>query len=88
VSNQIEQTLNGAALERAGLGTLLETYDRSVRMTPDFIGAVYADSALSARAAEAGRWYRAWLSDKKPALKCEQICLQLLEKVVSGGALS
>jgi UDP:flavonoid glycosyltransferase YjiC (YdhE family) len=78
VSHQIEQTLNGAALERAGLGTLLETYNPSIRITSDLIAAAYTDGALSARAAEAGRWHRAWLSDKNPALRCEQICLQLL----------
>jgi UDP:flavonoid glycosyltransferase YjiC (YdhE family) len=78
VSAQIEQTLNGEALQRAGLGTLIEGYNRSERLPFDDIAAACADKSLAARALAAGRWHREYLLDKNPALKCEQACLRFL----------
>jgi UDP:flavonoid glycosyltransferase YjiC (YdhE family) len=78
VSAQIEQTLNGEALQQAGLGTLIEAYDPSKRLSYDDVAAACADESLAARALEAGRWHRKYLLDKTPAVKCEQACLRLL----------
>jgi UDP:flavonoid glycosyltransferase YjiC (YdhE family) len=78
VSAQIEQTLNGQALQQAGLGTLIEAYDPSSQLPFDDIAATYDNESLATRALEAGRWHREYLLDKRPALKCEQACLGLL----------
>ena len=78
LSNQIEQTLNGQALRRAGVGALIETYDPSNRVSPDLIAAFCADETLAARAAEVGRWHREYLKEKDVALECERASLALL----------
>ena len=78
LSSQIEQTLNGQALQRAGVGALVETYDPSNHVSSDLIAALWADETLAARAAEVGRWHREYLSDKDVALECERASLALL----------
>jgi UDP:flavonoid glycosyltransferase YjiC (YdhE family) len=78
LSCQIEQTLNGQALQQAGVGRLIETYDSSAYVSSDVIAALCDDDALAARAAEAGSRHRQYLSDENPALKCERACLGLL----------
>jgi UDP:flavonoid glycosyltransferase YjiC (YdhE family) len=78
LSCQIEQTLNGQALQRAGVGRLIETYDSSAHLSPDVIAALCDDAALATRASDAGQWHRQYLSDENPALKCERACLGLL----------
>lgn len=78
LSSQIEQTLNGHALQTAGVGRLIEAYDPSATISPDVIAATCADEAMTARAAEAGKWHREYLADKNPALRSERACLDLL----------
>jgi UDP:flavonoid glycosyltransferase YjiC (YdhE family) len=87
LSGQIEQTLNGRALQQAGVGTLIETYDPSASISTDVIAALCNDDALATRAADAGQLHRQYLSDENPALKCERACLGLLGIDVAGGAL-
>ena len=88
LSCQIEQTLNGQALQQAGVGRLIETYDSSAHVSSDVIAALCDDDALAARAAEAGSRHRQYLSDENPALKCERACLGLLGIDAAGGALT
>ena len=78
VSRQIEQTLNGGALERAGVSKLIEAYDQSARISSELIAALCEDAALAAKAAELGLWHRRYLSDKNPERQCELACLTLL----------
>jgi UDP:flavonoid glycosyltransferase YjiC (YdhE family) len=80
LSSQIEQTLNGQALQGAGVGTLVEAYDPSSHVSSALIAALYADETLAARAAEVGRWHREYLSDKDPVLECERVSLALLRE--------
>jgi UDP:flavonoid glycosyltransferase YjiC (YdhE family) len=88
LSGQIEQALNGQALQREGVGRLIETYDSSSSISSDVIAALCDDDALAARAADAGQWHRQYLADENPALKCERACLRLLGIDVAGGALT
>ena len=80
LSSQIEQSLNGEALQRAGVGHLVNAYDLSNPMPSHLIAALSENEALASRAAEAGQWHRKYLSEKNVALECECISLALLEK--------
>jgi UDP:flavonoid glycosyltransferase YjiC (YdhE family) len=78
VSAQIEQTLNGQALQRAGIGRLIEGYDPEAVVSADLIAMLAEDSGMAARAAEAGDRHRQYLSVRTPALSSENACLALL----------
>lgn len=78
LSRQIEQTLNGRALRHAGVGELSETYGPAAPVSPERVAMLIEGAAMATRAGELGGWYRQYLSDRKPALKYEDICLALL----------
>lgn len=78
LSAQIEQDLNGEALERAGVAKFMRTYVAGVDISPDLIGCVAADRALAARAEELGRWHREHLRSNNALQLCKSTCLKLL----------
>jgi hypothetical protein len=78
LSAQVEQDLNGEALERAGVAKFTRTYVAGVDVSPDLVGSVVADRALAARAEELGRWHRDHLRANNALRTCEGTCLELL----------
>jgi len=80
LSGQIEQNLNGEALDRAGVGRLIEAYDGSAMIGADDIGGLLDDAAVASRAADLAERLREDLAERDPALRCESGCLALLEQ--------
>jgi UDP:flavonoid glycosyltransferase YjiC (YdhE family) len=78
LSGQIEQTLNGAALQLAGVGKLVEAYRPSAAVPAALIEAMLDDAGMAERAAAMSCRCRARLFDRDPALKCERACLDLM----------
>jgi len=64
LSMQIEQQLNGAALQRAGVGRVISAYDPGARIPAGTIGDLLQDAVVARRAAEVGREHREWLQGR------------------------
>jgi hypothetical protein len=77
LSMQIEQWLNGSALQNAGLGRVIEAFDPSTRVTSE-IDSLLADTAIIAAAADAGRLHRELLSGTDVLATFERTCRSLL----------
>jgi UDP:flavonoid glycosyltransferase YjiC (YdhE family) len=78
LSAQIEQDLNGEALERAGVAKLVRTYLPGAKVEPELIRSATEDRALAEHAAALGRWHRDYLKSNNALSKCEATCLRLL----------
>ncbi|MGI8527255.1 MAG: glycosyltransferase [Pseudolabrys sp.] len=78
LSWHIEQDLNGEALQRAGVGRVIRTYDPAVGISPSLIDDLLADRRMLARAEESGHLHRAILADSDPKARWESRCLELL----------
>jgi UDP:flavonoid glycosyltransferase YjiC (YdhE family) len=78
LSAQIEQDLNGAALERAGVAKLVRTHAPGAAVPSAFVEAAADDPALARRAAELGEWHRDRLKSRNALTEFEQTCLLLL----------
>jgi hypothetical protein len=78
LSAQVEQDLNGEALQRAGVARLVRTYEPGASISPELIKTLMTDDALAARSAELGKWHRNYLQTTDALLKCERTCRHLL----------
>lgn len=77
-SAHIEQELNGLALQRAGVGTLVPSHDPDVRIPSSIVSSTVNDRMLASRAAESGEIHRAMLHDVNPLAAFEERSLKLL----------
>lgn len=77
LSMQVEQDLNGSALQAAGLGRLVRAYDTASAI-PQVPDELLRDTALAARAADAGRRHREWLAGVDPIARFERESHDLL----------
>jgi UDP:flavonoid glycosyltransferase YjiC (YdhE family) len=78
LSMQVEQDLNGSALQAGGLGRLVRAYDSASAISPAIFGDLLRDTALAGRAAEAGRTHREWLAGVDPLARFESKSRELL----------
>jgi UDP:flavonoid glycosyltransferase YjiC (YdhE family) len=78
LSMQIEQDLNGSALQRAGLGRLIRAYDPLSRIDAKTVDERFQDTTLAQRAGEAGRKHREWLGRADTLAKFESKARELL----------
>jgi UDP:flavonoid glycosyltransferase YjiC (YdhE family) len=77
LSMQIEQWLNGAALQNAGLGKTIEAFDPATRITSE-IDDLLAATSITEAAANAGRLHRELLSRTDALATFESACRLLL----------
>ena len=77
-STHIEQELNGLALERAGVGTLVRSHDPDAAISSGIVLSVVNDAVLADRAAQSGEIHRAMLRDMNPLAAFEARSLKLL----------
>jgi hypothetical protein len=77
LSMQIEQWLNGSALQSAGLGRVIKAYDPGTRIESE-IDNLLADTAIVRAAADAGRRHRELLSRTDALMTFESACRSLL----------
>jgi UDP:flavonoid glycosyltransferase YjiC (YdhE family) len=75
---QVEQDLNGSALQRAGLGRLIRAYDPVSRIHAAMVHELFEDSILAQRAVEAGQKHREWLGCADVLAKFESKGRELL----------
>lgn len=80
LSGQIEQYLNGEALEHAGVGRLIEAYDGAATIGANDIAGFSDDATVASRAADLAARFREDLARRDPALRCQTGCLALLER--------
>jgi hypothetical protein len=78
LSMQVEQDLNGSALQDAALGRVVHAWDPASRLPTALLDDLLQDTGLARRAAEAGRRHRAWLAAADPAAAFERTCRELL----------
>ncbi len=78
LSMQVEQDLNGSALQRAGLGRLIRAYDPVSRIHAAMVHELFEDSILAQRAVEAGQKHREWLGCADVLAKFESKGRELL----------
>lgn len=79
LSTHIEQELNGAALERAGLGKLVRGHDRNAKIPSSIVSDMLDDDALANRAAQSGVIHREMLRTFNPLAGFEARSLKLLQ---------
>lgn len=77
LSMQIEQWLNGSALQSAGLGRVIKAYDPETRIAFE-VDRLLADTAIVKAAANAGRVHRELLSRTDALAAFEGFCRTLL----------
>jgi hypothetical protein len=77
LSMQIEQWLNGSALQSAGLGRVIEAFNPATRITSE-IDNLLEDTAIVRAAADAGRLHRELLSRTDALATFESACRGLL----------
>jgi UDP:flavonoid glycosyltransferase YjiC (YdhE family) len=78
LSMQVEQDLNGAALQDEGVGRLVRAYDPASRIPVGTVDELLQDSGLAQRAEAAGRRHRAWLSGRNVLAHFEHKSRELL----------
>lgn len=78
LASQIEQELNGQALQREGIGKLIRAYDPDEEISPDIIAAALCDDGMRTRAEEAGAYHRDFVRKNDALAKFERECLRLL----------
>ena len=79
IAGHIENTLNGEALERAGVGRLVKTYLPDTRLGSDAIQSMIDDDAMAARADAIGSRLREFTTRRDAPMNCEAVCMGLLE---------
>lgn len=77
LSMQIEQWLNGTALQDAGLGKVIAAFDPATQITSE-IGDLLADTSIARAAADAGRLHRELMSRTDAPATFENISRGLL----------
>ena len=77
-STHIEQELNGLALQRAGVGTLVRSHDADAEISSGIVSSTMNDRILADRAAELGEIHRAILRPLNPLATFEAKSLKLL----------
>jgi UDP:flavonoid glycosyltransferase YjiC (YdhE family) len=80
LSAQLEQDLNGEALQQAGAGRLVKTYEPGASVTCELIAGMLEDEALAIKAADLAEEHRDYLATRDALSICESTCLQLLVK--------
>lgn len=78
LSMQVEQDLNGSALQDAGLGRLVRAWDPATRLPATLLDDLLQDTRLAGRAAQAGAEHRAWLEATDAAAAFKRISRELL----------
>lgn len=78
LSAQLEQDLNGEALQQAGVARLIRTYEAGACVSCEDIEAMSSDAMLAAKAAAVGAWHRDSLQTRNALSNCERSCLRLL----------
>ena len=78
LSAQVEQDLNGEALQRAGVARLVRTYEPETKLSRELVEDIRADRAMTLRAAKLGSWHRQELATMDPLSTCERECLRLM----------
>ena len=78
LSGHIEQSLNGEAIERAGVGRLVKTYLPGARLESDAIRSLIDDAAVAARADAIGTRLREFTARRDALANCEAVCMGLL----------
>jgi UDP:flavonoid glycosyltransferase YjiC (YdhE family) len=79
LSGHIEQSLNGEAIERAGVGRLVKTYLPGARLASDAIQSLIDDDAMAARAHAIGSRLRELTAQRDALMNCEAVCMGLLK---------
>ena len=77
-SKHIEQELNGLALQRAGIGTLVRSHDADAEISSSMVSSVENDEILARRAAQSGKIHRDMLRDLDSLAAFEAKSLKLL----------
>ena len=77
LSAQVEQDLNGEALQRAGIARLVKTHQPGAVISRELVHEMWTDGALAIRAAELGAQYRRELAMKDPLSTCVRECVRL-----------
>jgi len=77
LSMQIEQWLNGSALQSAGLGRVIKAYDPATKVGSE-IDCLLADTTIIRAAADAGQLHRELLSRTDALAAFESACRGLL----------
>jgi hypothetical protein len=77
LSMQVEQWLNGSALQNAGVGKVIAAFDPDTRITSE-IDDLLSDTLMTRVAAQAGRFHRQSLSATDPLAVFENTCRRLL----------
>jgi UDP:flavonoid glycosyltransferase YjiC (YdhE family) len=77
LSMQVEQWLNGSALQGAGLGRVVRAYDPTSNISPE-VDSLLEDSAVARAAADAGRRHRDLLGRPDVLATFENACRELL----------
>jgi hypothetical protein len=77
LSMQVEQWLNGSALQNAGVGKVIAAFDPDTRITSE-IDDLLSDTLMPRVAAQAGRFHRQLLSATDPLAVFENTCRRLL----------
>jgi UDP:flavonoid glycosyltransferase YjiC (YdhE family) len=78
LSAQIEQDLNGEALQRAGVARLVRTHVPGAKIETALVRSAAEDQAMAGRAAALGRRHRKYLKSNDALSKCEATCLRWL----------
>jgi UDP:flavonoid glycosyltransferase YjiC (YdhE family) len=79
LSGHIEQSLNGEAIERAGVGRMIKTYLPGTRFESDAIQSLIDDDAIAARADAIGIGLREFAARRNALMNCEAVCMSLLK---------
>ncbi len=77
LSTQVEQWLNGSALQNAGVGKVIAAFDPDTRITSE-IDDLLSDALMTRVAAQTGRFHRQLLSATDPLAVFENTCRRLL----------
>lgn len=78
LATHIEQQLNGAVLEDAGLGQMIRAFDAQSRISSGMIEALLADDAMAQRAIRVGEQHRDMLETLNPLATFETAAVNLL----------
>jgi UDP:flavonoid glycosyltransferase YjiC (YdhE family) len=79
LSAQIEQDLNGAALQRAGVAKLVRTHEPGISLSSELFRDAMADPVLLQEAADMAVYCRDFVKAADAPSRGEDICLRLLQ---------
>jgi UDP:flavonoid glycosyltransferase YjiC (YdhE family) len=78
LSAQVEQDLNGEALQHAGVARLVRAYEPGASISSELIAEMLGDEVLATKAGELAKWHRDYLAARDALSTCEEKCLELL----------